>query len=136
MDIALLDTDMLSELLKQRNSNVKRRATQYARAHGQFAFSEFARFELDRGSRESGASTQRTRFEAFCQHSLVLPVTSAVFDLAADLWVLARRGGHPHADADILIAATARHAGRALVTGNTAHFAWIPGLVLEDWRAR
>lgn len=92
MDIALLDTDTLSELLKQRNPNVKRRATQCSRSHGQFAFSGFTRFELDRGYRESGASTQRVRFVTFCQHSLVLPVTTAVFavvfDRAADLWVV------------------------------------------------
>ena len=135
MDIALLDTDILSELLKQRNPIVKRRAAQYARSHGQFAISAFTRFEMDRGFRESGAALQRASFETFCQHSLVLPVTSLVFDRAADLWVLARRGGHPHADADILIAATAMEAGRTLVTGNTPHFGWIPGLVMEDWRS-
>jgi hypothetical protein len=41
---------------------------------------------------------------------------------------------HPHADADVLIAATALEHGRVLVTGNTAHFSWIPGLAIEDWR--
>jgi tRNA(fMet)-specific endonuclease VapC len=61
-------------------------------------------------------------------------VTDAIFDRAADLWVIARQGGYPHGDADLIIAATALEHARALVTGNTPHFAWIPGLVIADWR--
>jgi predicted nucleic acid-binding protein len=53
---------------------------------------------------------------------------------AADLWAEARRGGHPQSDADLIIAATALEHGLALVTGNTTHFSWIPGLKLADWR--
>lgn len=41
--------------------------------------------------------------------------------------------GNPLADADLLIAATALEHGMALVTGNTKHFARIPGLQLENW---
>jgi hypothetical protein len=36
----------------------------------------------------------------------------------------------------LIIAATALETGRALVTGNTAHFGWIPALTIEDWRYR
>jgi tRNA(fMet)-specific endonuclease VapC len=130
----LLDTDTLSEILKQRNSTVARHAAAYLKTHGQFAFSAFSKFEILRGYKESKATRQQPRFATFCTQSLVLPVTDAVFDRAADLWVLARRGGHPHGDADLLIAATALQHGRELVTGNTPHFAWIPGLTIADWR--
>ena len=41
--------------------------------------------------------------------------------------------GTPLADADLLIAATALEHGMTLVTGNTKHFARIPGLELENW---
>ena len=41
--------------------------------------------------------------------------------------------GTPLADADLLIAATALEHDMALVTGNTKHFARIPGLQLENW---
>lgn len=41
MDLALLDTDMLSELLKQRNPQVVANAAEYLREHRQFAFSVF-----------------------------------------------------------------------------------------------
>ena len=33
-----------------------------------------------------------------------------------------------------IIAATALEHKRVLVTGNTAHFSWVPGLRVEDWR--
>jgi tRNA(fMet)-specific endonuclease VapC len=134
MDAALLDTDILSEVLKQRNTTVVGKAADYLQDHGQFAFSIFTRFEIVRGHKEKGATRLLGRFELFCQHSLVLPVTDAIFARAEDLWVLARKGGHPHGDADLIIAATALEHGRVLVTGNTAHFSWIPGLRLEDWR--
>lgn len=134
MDIALLDTDIVSEVLKQRNVAVAANAATYLNQHGQFAFSAFTRFEIERGFREARATRRTPRFATFCRHSLVLPVTDAVFDRAADLWVMARRGGHPHGDADLLIAASALEHRRALVTGNTAHFAWVPGLTIADWR--
>ena len=134
MDLALLDTDTLSELLKQRNPQVVANAAAYLQQHGQFAISVFTRFEIVRGYKEKGATTLLTNFRVFCQHSLVIPVSDVIFDRAEDLWVSARQGGHAHNDADLIIAATAMESGRTLVTGNTAHFSWIPGLVLEDWR--
>lgn len=134
MDIALLDTDILSEVLKLRNPTVRQKALDYAQAHGQLAFSSMTRYEILRGYRDQNATTQLARFGVFCQHALVFAVTDAIFDRAADLWVTGRRGGHPHNDADILIAATALEHGRVLVTGNTTHFGWIPGLRLDDWR--
>lgn len=134
MNAALLDTDMTSEVLKQRNVNVGQHSKQYLRSHGQFAISAVTRFEIVRGYKDVKATTQLSRFMVFCGHTLILTLTDAIFDRAADLWVLAGQGGFPRADADLLIAATALEHGRNLVTGNSVHFAWIPGLVIEDWR--
>jgi len=134
MDAALLDTDMLSEVLKQRNPNVRKHARTYLCSHGQFAISAVSRFEVIRGYKERNATTQLARFLTFCGHSLILSVTDAIFDRAADLWVTARRGGHPSGDADLLIAATALEHGRDLISGNTAHFFWVAGLTVKDWR--
>jgi tRNA(fMet)-specific endonuclease VapC len=71
----------------------------------------------------------------FCQHSVVYPITDDVLDRAAILWADARSRGLPDNDADLIIAATASLQGRTLVTGNSAHFSWIAGLSLEDWRS-
>lgn len=95
MEIALLDTDMLSEVLKQRNPQVVTKAAAYLRSHGRFAFSAFTRFEISRGFKEKGAINQLTRFREFCQHSLIIPVTDSVLERAEDLWAIARREGMP-----------------------------------------
>jgi tRNA(fMet)-specific endonuclease VapC len=131
---ALLDTDILTEVLKRKDPQVAAHGAVYFAAHGVFTLSAVTRFELLRGFKEKGAAAQVTRFEAFCARSKVLPVTDAVLDRAIDLWVAGRHGGHPCQDADLLIAATALEHNLTLVTGNTAHFAWVPGLTLADWR--
>jgi predicted nucleic acid-binding protein len=91
------------------------------------------RYEVLRGYRDQNATTQLARFEVFCRHGILFPVTDAIFDRAAELWTIGRRGGHSHHDADLIIAATVEH-GRVLITGNTTHFAWVPELRLGDWR--
>ena len=134
MDSAILDTDMLNEVLKQKNAKVLLHASGYLRQHGQFALSSMTRYELVRGLKEKNATRQLALFATFCQQSLILPVTDSILDRAADLWVTARRGGYPGRDADLIIAATALEHGRVLATGNTVHFVWIPGLRVADWR--
>src|SRR5205823_5469100 len=92
------------------------------------------RYEVSRGLKDKKAARQLQNFTTFCQHSLVLAITEDILDVAADLWVSARAQGLPNRDADLIIAATALVHGLKLVTGNTAHFSWIHGLTLEDWR--
>jgi predicted nucleic acid-binding protein len=134
MDSALLDTDILNEVLKQKNAQVLLHASMYFQQHGQFAISALSRYEILRGLKEKNATTQLSRFATFCQHSILLPITDTVLDRTADLWVTARQGGYPRSDADLIIAATALEHGCVLVTGNTSHFAWVPGLTIANWR--
>lgn len=132
---ALLDTDTLSEIVKLRNATVAQRALDYTRKVGLLTFSAITRYEVLRGYKQRGASLQLARFEAFCQKSTIISITDDILVRASDLWAEARNTGRPHEDTDLLIAATALANKLTLVTGNTAHFSWIPGLVLENWRA-
>jgi tRNA(fMet)-specific endonuclease VapC len=134
MDAALIDTDILNEVLKQRNPQVIQNAAAYLAQHRRFTISAFTRYEILRGLKEINATAQLTRLATFCQHASVLPILDSTLDRASELWAAARRGGHPAHDADLVIAATALENGLALVTGNTVHFAWIPGLRMENWR--
>jgi tRNA(fMet)-specific endonuclease VapC len=134
MGPTLLDTDILSEVIKQRNAAVTAKATAYLQQFGQFTISAFSRFEVRRGYLLKSATPQLARFEVFCSHSVVLPVTDAIFDHAALLWAEAQQGGHPCGDADLVIAATALVHGLVLATGNVRHFSWITGLKIADWR--
>ena len=88
MDLALLDTDTISEVLKQKNPRMTASAAAYLQEHGEFAFSSVSRFELLRGLKEKNAAAQARRFREFCEHSLVFAVSEPVFDRAAELWVL------------------------------------------------
>lgn len=49
MDAALLDTDILNEVLKQKNANAIRHAADYLVQYGQFAISSISRYEVLRG---------------------------------------------------------------------------------------
>ena len=70
MDLALLDTDQLSEVIKLRNPVVRQRALAYSQTHTQLAFSAITRYEITRGYREKNASKQLARFAVFCFTSL------------------------------------------------------------------
>jgi tRNA(fMet)-specific endonuclease VapC len=135
MEKAILDTDTVSEILKGKNPRVIDRAEEYLTIHGQFSFSDFTRFEITRGLKAKGAITQLARFDGFCENCAVLPVRPEILDLASDLWAQARINGLPAGDADLIIAATALFNRMILVTGNSSHFRWIPGLTTLDWRS-
>ena len=134
MSLSLLDTDILTEILKRRNQTVAVHASAYLQAFGPFAFSAMTRFEVLRGLRQKQASTPLRDFEVLVARSLLFPISDDVLDRAAYLWVDARNKGKPHRDADLIIAATAIEHHSILVTGNTAHFDWIPELTIANWR--
>ncbi len=135
MNLSVVDTDTLSEVLKQKNPQVLARAEAYFQQFGTFMFSAITWYEIVRGLRKAKSTTKVARFEEFVRNSLMLPVTPRVLDLAADLWVAALGRQHKTYDADLLIAATALEQGATLVTGNVDHFDWIQGMMVEDWRA-
>ncbi len=135
MDAAILDTDIMSEVLKARNQQVLNVAQQYLAQHQRFAFSAITLYEILRGLRASQATRGLNTFLKLVGDSDVLPVSVGVLFRAADLWADAGRGGYSRNDADLIIAATALESGRVLVTGNSQHFSWISGLSLADWRA-
>jgi len=134
MQLSLLDTDILSEFLKQRNPVVVRNAADYLAKYQQFAISAMTRYEVMRGLKDKRAVRQLKKFDEFCRNAEVLPITDEILDRTSDLWVEARKGGHPSRDPDLIIAATALEHGRVLVTGNTSDFHWIQGLTVENWR--
>jgi len=134
MDESILDTDILSEVLKRKDPQVLANARQYLVEHQRFAFSEMTVYEIVRGLKATHATQQLADFLRTVGTSDVFPVGRPILMRAADLWVDGRAGGHPHDDADLIIAATALETQRVLVTGNTSHYAWIKGLNLVDWR--
>ena len=131
---ALLDTDILSEVIKSRDVNVQLRAQAYLADHGQLQFSIITRYEVLRGLKAKDAFRQAFAFERQCAQSLVLPLDDDVVVQAAEIYGLLKKQGAVIGDADILIAATALVHDLTLVTGNLDHFRRIPTLQCETWR--
>jgi predicted nucleic acid-binding protein len=134
MDEVLLDTDTLSEVLKAKDAHVLGKAQQYLTQYGCFSFSAITFYEVVRGMLATRATKQLSNFLHTAGNSDIVAVTNPILTRAAELWATANAGGHPRGDADLIIAATALEIGRMLVTGNIPHFAWIPGLRIDDWR--
>ena len=134
MEAVLVDTDILSELLKRKNASVAKNVARYLAAYGELTISSMSRYEVLRGLKETNATVQLVQFQSFRARTQILPVTDEPLDLAADLWVTGRRNGLSPTDADSIIAATAVYYGHVLVTGNTAHFDWIQGLKTVNWQ--
>lgn len=130
---ALLDTDILSELLKQ-HPQVVHRTRLYLAEHNRLAFSIITRYEILRGLKAKQAQAQEIAFEALCQTCIILPLTDRIIERAATLYAELYRRGALLPDADLLIAATALDAQRTVVTNNLAHFRRIPDLVVETWK--
>ncbi len=107
MDEALLDSDILSEVLKGKNQQVLASARLYLATYQRFAFSAMTMYEIMRGMRANQASRQLAGFQAMTSSSDVFTVSIPVLKRAADLWAEARNNGHPRNDADLIIAATA-----------------------------
>lgn len=130
----LLDTDILSALMRQ-IPQATSRAKVYLGDHPQLTISLITRFEILRGLKAKNATSQLVAFEAFCFQNEVLPITDEIVVVAADIYaeLYSRRQLIP--DADILIAATARHLGLQLATNNQRDFSRISGLQIDNWLA-
>jgi tRNA(fMet)-specific endonuclease VapC len=130
----LLDTDVLSEVLKQHDDNVLQAARAYLDEWRRFTISVLTRYEILRGLRAKGAVRQELAFDALCLLSRVLPLTEPIAVRAAAIYADLQLRGELISDADILIAATALEHGLAIATGNTAHFERVTGLQVVNWR--
>ena len=134
MPATLLDTDMLSEVLKQHDQNVLRAARAYLDEWQRFSFSVLTRYEILRGLRAKNAVRQDLAFDALSRLSHLLPLTESIAVRASTIYAELQLRGELIGDADILTAATALEHGLTLVTSNTAHFERIPGLKVVNWR--
>lgn len=96
MDAAILDTDMLSEVLKRKDQTVLSVARQYLTEHQRFAFSDMTVYEITRGLKATQATRQLADFLKTVATSDVFPISRSVLMRASELWVEGRIGGHPH----------------------------------------
>ncbi|MFP4439682.1 MAG: type II toxin-antitoxin system VapC family toxin [Chloroflexaceae bacterium] len=129
---ALLDTDILSAVMRQQAAATAR-ARSYLAMHHRLIFSIITRYEILRGLYAKYATTQLTAFDQLCVVSTILPLTNPIIVRAATIYADLHQRGVLIGDADILIAATALEHGLIMVTNNENHFNRIAGIQLENW---
>jgi len=134
----ILDTDILSEVLKGRNATVQSHQGAYTAVYKQLRFTSFSAFEIVSGLRQRDAKAQLSRAEELFSQNAELVPESADFRLAADIVGDLLKGGHSGGIVDPFIAACAIRRGLGVATGNTRHFSYMVEagyrLSLQDWR--
>ena len=138
MSPSLLDTDILSEVLKAKDPEVLRHARVYREAHGPFAISVLSIVEIVQGFQRKQNITAVQKFLASLKFMRVIELDQGCAEIAGRIYGDLMRTGQPIGRSDPLIAATALHRNLTLVTGNTRHYERIAqlgyALVLDNRR--
>jgi predicted nucleic acid-binding protein len=119
---ALLDTDILSELLKKQDPAVVSRGTAYARVHGVYTFTSVTSHEVVFGLQSKGAYSQLKDTLAWLGKNDEITPAAEDYLEAAKIRATARQQGNIIHLPDSLIAAVALRLRLRLVTGNTRDF--------------
>jgi predicted nucleic acid-binding protein len=135
---ALLDTDILSEILRGVNAAVTRNAEAYLGVHGRFSLSVITVMEMVKGFQKVQRPQKITSLLALFASQEVLDFDREAAEQAGRIWGDLDRTGQTIGLADPMIAAVALQHGLELVTGNTAHYQRIQQLgyplTLANWR--
>ena len=138
MDKALLDTDMLSEVLKAVDANVVTKATTYRAAFGRYTISVITLMEIVKGHHKMQREDRIQAFLNALATEEVLAFDGGCAEQAGRIYGDLERTGQTIGRADPMIAAIALQHGLTLATGNTNHYQRIQALgyplQLEDWR--
>ncbi len=131
----LLDTDILSNLLKRTPSTVLIAKLASEPSESQFT-SSITLGELLYGASRLGPRGDRLLERV--ERTLLPNLPILAFDAAAarrygEVKAALERQGTPIGEADLRIGAIALARGLTMVTGNVGHFEKIPGLAVENW---
>ncbi len=129
--IRLLDTNICVYMINRRPPQVLARLADFP-AQG-LALSAITGAELMFGVAKSGSARNRAALEKFLLPFDLLPFDAAAMQAYGPLRADPQRRGVPIGAMDMLIAAHALALDAMLVTNNSAEFARVPGLRLENW---
>jgi len=127
----LLDTDALSQLVRDPRGNVAERI----RIEGETTVctSIIVASELRFGAAKRGSSRLTSQLDAVLGVLPVLPFEAPADERYAALRLHVERAGTPIGPNDMLIAAHALALDLVVVTGNDAEFSRVPGLQVTNW---
>lgn len=122
MNKALLDTDMFSEVLKQKHQQVSLTAQQYHREFGRYTISTITILEIVKGFHKVRREEAIQRFLSQLKTAEILTLTPTSAELAGRIYADLERKGQPIGRADPMIAAIAIEHQFVLATGNERHY--------------
>ncbi len=138
MNRSLLDTDILSEILKGINPTVASNAAAYRQAFGRYSLSSITVMEIISGLQRNQSVRRIQKFLSDISVEEVLPFGQAEGQLAGQIDGDLERVGRPIGRCDPMIAAIAITNCLEVVTGNTAHYQRVQQLgyplTLANWR--
>lgn len=137
MDKSLLDTDILSEVIKGIDITVAKNSSAYRRQFSRFTLSTITVVEVVKGFQKKAPGRVDELVKKLASEEL-LPLDMSAAVLAGKIYADLEKVGQTIGRADPIIAGVAIASGLVLVTGNTEHFERIKALgydlKLENWR--
>ena len=127
----LLDTNILSDLVRQPQGTVASRIVQAGEET--ICTSIIVAAELRFGAEKSDSEKLTDRVDLILSAIEIMPLESPADREYAKLRHYLARNGTPIGPNDMLIAAQALSSDLTLVTANTGEFARVPGLIVENW---
>ncbi len=138
MDKILLDTDIFSEILKQKHEKVVARAEQYHLYFGFYTITTITVLEIIKGFHKAGRENHIARFLSAISGTEILTLNIKSAELAGRIYADLERTGQPIGRVDPIIAAIALENNLALSTGNISHYQRIQSagydLILDNWK--
>jgi tRNA(fMet)-specific endonuclease VapC len=135
---ALLDSDIWSEIARDRNPTVTARARAYVQEHGRYTVSVVTVMEAVRGYSRIGREDKIERLLKLFARAEVLPLDERSAELAGRIRADLERMGLRVDLADLLVASIALRHDVPVVTGNHAHFDRVRDagyrFTIENWR--
>lgn len=130
----LLDTNILSDVIRNPEGVVAKRISQMARPERRnLCTSIIVAGELRFGAAKKNSPHLLERVDEVLQSITVLPLEEGADRHYGRLRAQLEKVGSPISGNDLLIAAHALAANSVLVTDNTREFRRIPGLRIENW---
>jgi predicted nucleic acid-binding protein len=138
MSQVLIDSDLFSEMLAQKDPIVAVNAAKYFKEFGNYTISAMTFFESQKGLVFKPKPKITAVLTGLIQDLVILRVRKEEADLGGTIHGLLKQQGRTVGEADPVIAATAITYGLTLATGNTKHYqfmieAGFP-IRLANWR--
>jgi tRNA(fMet)-specific endonuclease VapC len=128
----LLDTNVLSQLMRDPHGDVAQRVGEHTEAD--VFTSIIVACELRYGARKKNSAALTQRVEQLLASLEVAALAPGVDEVYASIRTDLESRGLPIGANDVLIAAHALAESATLVTDNPEEFCRVPGLVVENWQ--